>query len=388
MTRRIALTGLLVALGQMPSAAQPPENVTIAGGVVLREASDVTFFEHAEILARRALVPGARVVAPLHAYDSDLACETDRVAALLGHDGSAALVTTVGENMVAFYHRTVDDALRAVEDQRWCTPAERNWYFATTLPLRERADQHYVSLDVERVEAQLARVDDVQADIRDIATQNQEQESASHLWAAYRGAIADAIVAEPHEISDRLTPVLPGQEETRWEEIDGEEYVSTVTWASWDGYNDRTNTFMELKQEVWTTLVPQVREFCSGLEVRDLDLRLEQLLGLPPGNGKTVFVEMWVKPDDLFRPCPDSEIDDNHCDLSFPAGTDAEHMAWFDRLRATLYDGNNGYPWTRLGYTYDWGSSSGEVGPSEYVIRKGARVRVGLLEATSTYCQR
>ncbi len=156
MTRRIVLAGLLVALGQTPSAAQPPENFTIAGGVVLREASDITFFEHAEILARRALVPGARVVAPLHAYDSDLACDTNRVAALLGHDGSAALVTTVGENMVAFYHRTVDNALRAVEDQHWCAPG-RNWYFATTLPLREPADEHYVSLDVERVEAQLAR---------------------------------------------------------------------------------------------------------------------------------------------------------------------------------------------------------------------------------------
>ena len=208
----------------------------------------------------------------------------------------------------------------------------------------------------------------------------------SDLRAAYCAAVADAVVAEQSEISGHLIPVLPKQRETRWTNIEGKDYVLTVTWASWDGYAGKVDSVMKLQQEVWATLVPQVREFCSELAVKDLNLRLEQLLGLPPGNGKTMFVEMWVKPDDLFRPCPDSEIDDNRCDLYFPHGTDIKHKEWFNHRRRTAYVGKNVHPWTRLGYTYDWGNSSGEVGLSEYVIRKGAMVRVGLPRVTRTYC--
>lgn len=210
--------------------------------------------------------------------------------------------------------------------------------------------------------------------------------TASHLRAAYRAGVADAIVAEPSEIFDRLVAVGREQGETCREEMEDEECVLTVTWTSWPGYVGKVGSFMERNQDVWVTAVPEVRNFCSELAVKDLDLRLEQRLGLPPGDGRTMFVEMLVRPDDLFRPCPDREIDDNRCELDFPGGTDPEHMRWFRHRRGTSYDGENLYPWTRLGYTYDWGTSSGEVGFSEYVIRKGARVKVRLLEATSTYC--
>lgn len=217
-----------------------------------------------------------------------------------------------------------------------------------------------------------------------------EQAFMSHLRAAYRAAVDDAAKAEQSEISDHLVPVLPGQRGTRWKEINGKKYVLTVTRrTSWHDYADNVDAFIDLKQDVWITLAPQVRDFCSELEINDhnLDLRLEQLLGLPPRDKRSVFVEMWVKPDDLFRPCPDPEIHDTRCELHFPKGTDREHKKWFERRRAASYgEGESAYPWTRLGYTYDWGSSSGKIGLSEYVIGKGATVRVGLLGATSTYC--
>jgi hypothetical protein len=34
------------------------------------------------------------------------------------------------------------------------------------------------------------------------------------------------------------------------------------------------------------------------------------------------------------------------------------------------------YPWTRLGYTYDWGSSITEIGLSEFVIKKNSQIIV------------
>ena len=216
----------------------------------------------------------------------------------------------------------------------------------------------------------------------------QQPTCTSYLQASYDAAVADASVAKASEISHYLTPVLPGQRGTRWREITGEEYVRTVSWTSWNGYDGMVGSSMKLTQDVWITLVPEVREFCSKLAADELDLRLKQLLGLPPEDKKTKFVEIWVRPDDLFRPCPDSEIDDNRCDLDFPVGTDAEHRHWFKHRQKNSYGGENRYPWTRLGYTYDWGGFSGNTGLSEYVIRKGSTVKVGLLGATRTYCQR
>ena len=176
----------------------------------------------------------------------------------------------------------------------------------------------------------------------------QEGTSASDPSVAYSAAVADAEVAEPSEISDKLTPVLPSETETQWNISAGEKHVLTVTWTSWDGYDAHLGLFMTLSQEVWITLVPQVAEFCSllHLDPEHLDLRLEQLLGLPPRNKKTKFVEMWVRPDDLFRPCPDAETYDNRCGLDFPAGTDPEHKKWFNERRNESY-GKNPYPWIR-----------------------------------------
>lgn len=217
----------------------------------------------------------------------------------------------------------------------------------------------------------------------------QEPALDSEVQQAYNSAIADAEVAEPSEIWDDLTPILPGETGTRWEESDGKSYVLTVTWTSWDGYDGATGSTMELSRDVWITLVPEVAEFCSLVpEHVDLNLRLAQLLGLPPHDERRRFVEMWVRPDDLFRPCPDPATNDNRCELDFPPGTEVEHRQWFDRQHKASYSGQSPYPWTRLGYTYDWGGSSGEVGLSEYVIRKGARVGVRSVDSTRMYCQR
>jgi len=46
-----------------------------------------------------------------------------------------------------------------------------------------------------------------------------------------------------------------------------------------------------------------------------------------------------------------------------------------------------GYPWTRLGYTYDWGSNAGEIGLSEFVLRAGSAALIQSITATNDYCQ-
>jgi len=47
------------------------------------------------------------------------------------------------------------------------------------------------------------------------------------------------------------------------------------------------------------------------------------------------------------------------------------------------YQVPNGYPWTRLGYTYDWNPNSPEVGLSEYIVRGGSTVTVAAVGSTN-----
>jgi hypothetical protein len=56
-----------------------------------------------------------------------------------------------------------------------------------------------------------------------------------------------------------------------------------------------------------------------------------------------------------------------------------------DSVHAASY-GDNGYPWTRLGYTYDWHPDTPETGLSEYVIPQGSTVEVHANVETREYC--
>ncbi len=98
---------------------------------------------------------------------------------------------------------------------------------------------------------------------------------------------------------------------------------------------------------------------------------------------------MWVSPDDLFRPCPDPEVIDGTCDLKFPSSSYItiadEHIQWIEKLRGDSY-GENGYPWTQLGYTYDWGNPKDHVGLSEFVIKAQSNVTIKGVSNVYEYC--
>lgn len=208
--------------------------------------------------------------------------------------------------------------------------------------------------------------------------------------AAYRAAVRDAEIATEEDIHRALRPIAAGERGLIWQSTPGESPVLVVTWTDWDGYDAFVGKEMSLSRPVWVTLVPELQELCRHYHPRRRKLltrRLEQWLGLPPGDGKTRFVELWVDPTDLLRPCPDPEITDQECALEFPEG-DAlplEYRRWFEEQKASTY-GPEGYPWTRLGYTYDWGSRTTIVGASEYLIWSPAKVQVHSVGKLRSYC--
>lgn len=211
----------------------------------------------------------------------------------------------------------------------------------------------------------------------------------------YLGAIRDAASAEPFEIHRRLDAVVPYAPGLVWSGEPGASELLVVNWTSATSFSPAAGEEIVLDAARWVTLAPRIERFCRAYRPRrgaPLELRLEQLLGLPPQAGKRHFVEMWVSPADLWRPCPDPEITDNECSLVPPAPSSATAVSdayreWFESYREGVY-GDDGYPWTRLGYTYDWGNPRSEVGLSEFVVRPGARVRVRSVEPTADYCSR
>lgn len=209
------------------------------------------------------------------------------------------------------------------------------------------------------------------------------------LEHAYHLAVQDAEKAEPQEISKNLVAIVPSNHNLVWKTQDQNPKVLVATWTNYDGYDDKIGRSMPLSREIWVTTVPEVKAFCKELS-EDKTLRLEQRLGLPPNANKTKFVEMWVEPGSLFRPSPDPEVTDSEAELNFRLHneflkTSADYLQWFNDLKAKSY-GANGYPWTRLGYTYDWGQEN-HVGFSEFVIVKGATVEVNAVAPTLQYCQ-
>jgi hypothetical protein len=46
----------------------------------------------------------------------------------------------------------------------------------------------------------------------------------------------------------------------------------------------------------------------------------------------------------------------------------------------------DGYPWTRMGYTYNWKPGADRYGASEYVLRKNAVVTINQVVPYREYC--
>lgn len=256
--------------------------------------------------------------------------------------------------------------------------------------------------------------------------------------SAYKSALLDAAYATPAEVYTGLTPITNDNTQLIWENgvVGGRllvaSWIKTSDRKWYDGTADPTckpeNCMVGV--DLWVTVVPEMKNFFSGTVPSSL--RVAQLLGVTPEAGQEdrSFVELWVSPKDLFRPCPDPEITDKECQPSgFPTqSTDfpyslfwsftaddkvlateggvweyRDYKGWFENRTQFIYSypypaagagASMPYPWTRLGYTYDWGNPN-HVGLSEFVLhgrrvdqqgqRKPVSVGVRSIKTTAEY---
>jgi hypothetical protein len=205
------------------------------------------------------------------------------------------------------------------------------------------------------------------------------------LWNAYDRATYDSAIYIRYNVR-RLYPLIADQS--------GD--VLVVMLTRHDGEVGKPITVGP--GGMWVTALPEVQTVCrtwSG----DLEMRLRQLLGLPPDAIVDHFLVFRTAAANVFRPSPDDNIDTlfpcdtnadgtlpNDCGNAFPAETTAAHYQWMAVASTGLHRVPIGYPWTHLGYTYNWRPGEDRYGASEYVVREGAQVTLVAKMSPRDYC--
>ena len=217
-------------------------------------------------------------------------------------------------------------------------------------------------------------------------------EGALDSRAAYKAAISDAAVASPSKI-------LPLQA------LPAGDRIAVVSWVSERKTPCAKDTLpCEVsigKNPVWVTLSGEVQTICRAWNLRGdaLRRRLEQLLGMPmdppPQYRMVAFAEFSVPRESIERPCLGvDETNPAHptCTIDAQPGTPIQLRTFVGQQMADSYVVDNpkgpGYPYTRLGYTYDWAptASAKHYGASEFIIKPMSATRVIKVIPTDDYC--
>lgn len=198
----------------------------------------------------------------------------------------------------------------------------------------------------------------------------------------FRVSVTDAMTIEPEEILP-LLPLTKDSELTSW---DSHGNVLLVTWNDDPQRYPSGETIKLEGGEVWTFTDKEIAEWYRQNKdsVADWDLRFKQLIGLPPDAAYTHFTALWVNPDDVLRPAYCQNITDASMTAEFGGETDAWFAEWFDANILYSYF-ESAYPWTRLGYTYDWGDNGTEYGLSEFIILPDSTVEVEFTMTTEEF---
>jgi hypothetical protein len=230
-----------------------------------------------------------------------------------------------------------------------------------------------------------------------VSIQTNSEATSNLAFSNYDAAIADAAVTRPEKIMPlKALPDYP--------------QITMVSWVNEKRLpckpDEKECKLTTGKDRLWVTLAGEVQATCRSWNLHGdaLRRRLEQLLGLPmdspPQYRKTNFVIMQVPRDKVDRPC--LGLDDKDplqpvCTLTTATTTTAtttpELRNFVLQQMAGSYVLQNpdgpGYPFTRLGYTYDWHAESAarnHYGASEFVIAPDSTVTVLAQFTTDEYC--
>lgn len=200
------------------------------------------------------------------------------------------------------------------------------------------------------------------------------------LWSA---AVADAVFSEDDEVLE-LVCLTKDDPQVIWDEAG-----QRVLLLTWHDYDEPCQPGQAMPAgEIWVTSLGEMedwyRENCDG--VTDWDLRFAQLLGMPEEAGCTRFTAFWARPEEVLRPAyvtdPTEQMENDYALV--PEG---DYKDWFDGNILWSYFESE-YPWTRLGYTYDWSGGEREYGLTEFLLRDAGDTEVVFTDTTAGFVAR
>lgn len=204
------------------------------------------------------------------------------------------------------------------------------------------------------------------------------------LALMYSNAVVNASNVTAGKIQRNLTSITPDNTNLIWRtnpDTGVRELLVTAFMRAGIAANYHVGQYSLLRYgDTWVTAVPELKNVCRSYAGTNLLLRLKQKLGLPMTIAYDTIVEYYVNPLYLLRPSRDPEIADRESEIAFRTNTpyadmvSTNYTAWFQRtIDSRNYGMTNGvwsgWPWTQLGYTYDWfKTGSAAAGLSEFVV--------------------
>lgn len=200
----------------------------------------------------------------------------------------------------------------------------------------------------------------------------------------YLSAVEDAKRAEENEILPLVT-LAPDSDMVTWND-DG----TKVLLLSWHKYPDSYiagGSFTCTYGEIWTFTDKEILSWYdeNSEGITDWELRLEQLIGLPAGAEYTHISAFWVDLDEVIRPAYQTDVTKQMISDLLDGSSLGEYKEWFDGNAEYSYSDETPYPWTRLGYTYDWADNGREYGLSEFLILADSVIEVEWTKTTDEF---
>ncbi|HWZ02094.1 MAG TPA: hypothetical protein VNX40_00715 [Mucilaginibacter sp.] len=199
---------------------------------------------------------------------------------------------------------------------------------------------------------------------------------------AYNRSIKLAMVADSTYNIDTLVTITPGNPLLQWKKINGQQYVLLATFMNSPSRYPKGDS-TSVKGDIWMFVPRQMKNRLGNAMSHNTDtiLRLSEMLGLPPVNktSDSLIAEIWVRANDVFRPAGNPDITLHRASGVLDTNLSAKYKPWykawfndniiFSYFRPLSSSFDFYYPWTRMGYTYDWAPGVKRVGLSEFVLR-------------------
>lgn len=173
--------------------------------------------------------------------------------------------------------------------------------------------------------------------------------------------------------------------------------INMVTWTN-QSYHKGNHV---LQDDIWFVQKNQLKKLCKHSSKKITPSKIEQLLGMPPlSNYRGWHLVVMKVPNQqavlslrshftpgVFRPCFSTDsIRQSYCtyqpDMNLP-----RYDAWVLMLSLTQFRLKGGYPWTGLGYTYNWDPQAKSIiGLSEFIVTRGTEVTILGSQTPNQFC--